>query len=76
MSKEKTATFRYKCRRCGKVYDGSITGEILATGFLFHLLYGYQKPDTITKSSEPKAFDMHHCEDGLGVADIIGVDLT
>ena len=67
----KEAVLRYKCRRCGEVVDGAITGEKNVVPFLIEIECGHMPPGI------PQAMtDIHHCPDGgIGVSDLIGADI-
>ena len=65
----KTSVFQYKCRMCGKIYDGPITSENRA----FRVLVDFM----VTGDSGPGIplawYDVHRCEDGAtGVSDLVG----
>lgn len=68
-NKIKEAKFQYKCRMCGTVYDGPITGAGRATQVLIDFI--------VTGDSGPGIplawHDVHACDDdNMGVSDLIG----
>lgn len=57
-------TFEYRCRKCGKVFDGpSVPKERGA-----QLLAEY----VATGNGEIRHLFLHDCADGVGIADLIG----
>jgi hypothetical protein len=62
------ATFKYKCRRCGEVYNDASIGETFAFGKLLLAVAG--NPDGIHLLS------IHPCKDeGHGISDLQGYDI-
>lgn len=64
-----TATFEYKCRRCGKLHGGSQVGSEYADTTLSAALFDRSYP---TASPILKTV-IGHCDDGGGgIADLVG----
>ncbi len=68
------ACYKHKCRRCGEIFGDIHSGGMWAMGFLLNCIRdGVHKGD----GGQVSMIEVHCCEDGsLGVADLIGVDLT
>ena len=70
----KTAVFRYKCRRCGVVFNGAETGVPLAIKVLIRVaVLGKDTQHGIPVGMHT----VHDCDaNGNGIADIQGFDVT
>lgn len=77
-----TAQFMYRCRKCGEVFGGPLTGAQRAQACLITATIGRS---TASKSSfqAPAMIEIHDCTKGgngdplagEGIADLIGYDL-
>lgn len=69
----KTASFQYKCRRCGGVSENPHTSIENAARILVCLVFNLAWPDTIPMGVSPEIYDIHICPDGgSGVCDLLG----
>jgi len=67
-----TATFKYKCRLCGKTYSGASTSEELAQMVLLCTTSRREMPGPLI-GKQPELIETHHgCKVGYGVSDLIG----
>jgi hypothetical protein len=69
--KDIEAIFEFRCKRCHFVFDGPHTAIPNALPTLVELIQ--QSSNSISKiGGIISKVCLHHCEDGLGVADLIG----
>jgi len=68
-----SATFQYKCRRCGAIYDEGHTGKEFAQYVLLSVISGSKVKLQI--GNRPELLNVHSCGapyHGEGVSDLIG----
>jgi hypothetical protein len=71
----KEAVFQYKCRLCGKVYDGCCCGEEIAFNILIGTLLDFKELFKRYKGMRPHMVENHCCDEktgNYGVGDLIG----
>jgi hypothetical protein len=62
----KAAVFRYRCRRCGELFDGGQTGVDYGDRHLVGVLAG---------SAGLVPHELHSCfDEGVGIGDLAGYD--
>lgn len=71
-----TASFEYKCRRCGTVDQNPHVAEANGLGALIWVLFNRNAAPPIAGASFDR-FGIHSCSDGgRGVSDLIGYAVT
>ena len=75
--KDDTVNFSYRCRQCGKTYNGGSTNSDNAVPYLVRILHK-GSTDAATDGNVMSLHDIHHCNTSYvdpqyGVADLIGV---
>lgn len=68
----KTATFIYKCRKCGELERGLSTNPKLARDTLLYAALDLSPPDKYFGDGMFHRKMLHNCKNGMGIADIIG----
>ena len=71
--KMKEAVFQYKCRMCGKVYDGVCCGENIVFNIFIGVLLDINFPQNL--GMKPHMTEYHLCNrktEKHGVGDLIG----
>lgn len=63
--------FKYKCRVCGRSFDGPVCGDGLAQLILISIAHKY-KPPRAMGMMPPELFSIHSAEDHSGIGDLIG----
>lgn len=72
----KTATFSYKCRRCGELSPGLTTSLHIAKNLLLHHITGDAMVTAMERNwlggSMFRTSELHSCTDGVGITDLVG----
>ena len=75
MYEGKTAVFKYKCRLCGEVFSNGDTSGFNGFRLLVHAALDVGYIDDLIGSA-PGMVDLHYdCKKGIGVGDLIGVEM-
>ena len=70
----KEAVFQYKCRQCGKVYDGACCGECIAFNVLLGVVMDISFLTNKYIGTRPHMVEHHICNRNgdVGIGDLIG----
>ena len=73
MENQRQITLQFKCRRCGKIYDGA-KGLGNESENIFTILMMVKQGSAVHLPSHNDSLDIHSCSDGgLGAADFVGI---